>query len=99
MRRSTKSHTRLAAPVAALLIGTAAALGGNAAGGWLDTTRIAAADSELWRQILMDNRSHVLKSLDNFEKVLASLRQALEYGDEKQLLRLLEAGKKHRESV
>ncbi len=70
-----------------------------AAGGWLDTTRIAAADAELWRQILADNRLHVLKSLDKFEKVLAKFRQALENDDQRKLLQLLEAGKEHRETV
>lgn len=70
-----------------------------AAGGWQDTTRVAAADAELWRQILADNRLHVLKSLDKFEKVLAQFRLALETDDQAKLRRLLEAGKQHRESV
>lgn len=70
-----------------------------AAGGWLDTTRVAAADAELWRQILADNRLHVLKSLNKFEKVLAKFRQALEKDEQNKLLKLLEAGKQHRESV
>ncbi len=70
-----------------------------AASGWHDTTRVAAADAELWRQILADNRLHVLKSLDKFERVLAKFRQALEKDDQNKLLKLLEAGKQHRESV
>ena len=72
---------------------------GLAAGGWLDTTRIAGADAELWRQILTDNRLHVLKSLSKFEKVLATFRQSLENDDQGKLRQLLEAGKQHRESV
>jgi prephenate dehydrogenase len=70
-----------------------------AAGGWLDTTRVAAADAELWRQILADNRLHVLKSLDKFEKVLTKYRLALEKDDQNKLLKLLEVGRLHRESV
>ncbi len=31
------------------------------ASGWLDTTRIAAADAELWRQIFLDNRENTLR--------------------------------------
>ena len=70
-----------------------------AAGGWLDTTRVAAADPELWRQILADNRLHVLKSLNKFETVLAKFRRALETDNQTELLQLLEAGKHHRESA
>jgi len=70
-----------------------------AAGGWLDTTRVAAADAELWRQILSDNRQHVLKSLGKFETVLAKFRAALEKDEQSKLLQLLEAGKQNRESV
>ena len=67
--------------------------------GWLDTTRIAAGDPELWRQILADNRADVLKSLGKFEKVLASFRHALERNDQRKLLQLLEAGKQRREAL
>ena len=70
-----------------------------AATGWLDTTRIAGADVELWRQILSDNRHNVLKSLERLEKVLSSFRKALDTDDQKKLLQLLEAGKRNRESV
>lgn len=69
------------------------------AGGWLDTTRIAAGDAELWRQILSQNRSQVLKGLARFEKVLSDFRAALERGDDAKLLHLLEAGKRTRDSV
>ena len=67
--------------------------------GWLDTTRIAAGDTELWRQILFDNRGDILKSLDKFEKVLASFRRALERDDQRKLVQLLEAGKQRREAL
>lgn len=67
--------------------------------GWLDTTRIASGDPELWRQILTDNRAGVLKSLDKFEKVLAAFRRALERDEQQKLLQLLEAGKQRRESL
>jgi prephenate dehydrogenase len=70
-----------------------------AAGGWQDTTRIAAGDAELWRQILLDNRLHVLKSVDKFAKVLSSLREALERNDKARLAQLLAIGKRRRDSV
>jgi len=67
--------------------------------GWRDTTRIAAGDAELWRQILLGNRSHVLKSLDRFEKVLNSIRQAIEQDHGGQLRKTLATGKKIRDLV
>lgn len=69
------------------------------ASGWGDTTRIAAGDPELWRQILEDNRAHVLKALDKFEKVLDSFREALEREDGRKVRRLLEQGKRKRDAV
>jgi prephenate dehydrogenase len=69
------------------------------AGGWLDTTRVAAGDVELWRQILNENRADVLKSLDKFAKVLASFRAALQRGDQAKIAKLLEAGKQNRDAV
>ncbi|MCA9271384.1 MAG: prephenate dehydrogenase/arogenate dehydrogenase family protein [Planctomycetales bacterium] len=67
------------------------------AGGWLDTTRIAAADAQLWRQILLDNRQNTLAALDAFEARLAEFRAALSEADGARLARLLDAGKKRRD--
>ena len=67
--------------------------------GWLDTTRIAAGDPELWRQILAQNRGHVLKGLAQFEKVLAAIRAALENEDDARLVKLLQAGKNLRDAM
>ncbi len=69
------------------------------AGGWADTTRIAAGDPELWRQILCDNQAYVLRSLDNFAKVLAEFRRAVANDDQEQLVRLLAAGKQRRDAL
>ena len=69
------------------------------AGGWLDTTRIAAGDPQLWRQILLSNRDNVLGSLDRFTQVLEQLRSAVERGDAVQLERLLTEAKRVRDAV
>jgi prephenate dehydrogenase len=68
-------------------------------GGWLDTTRVAAGDVELWRQILAGNRAHALRSLQEFEKTLAGFRDALARGDDAALVDLLEQGKRRRDAV
>jgi len=67
------------------------------ASGWLDTTRVAAGDAELWQQILSSNRAHVLKALARYEGVLASLRRALERGDNAKLVEILAEAKRRRD--
>jgi prephenate dehydrogenase len=69
------------------------------ASGWLDTTRIAAGDVELWRQIFFSNRGPTLKALADFETVLARLRTALETADSKLLAALLAEGKSRRDAL
>ena len=67
--------------------------------GWLDTTRVASGDVTLWRQIFQQNKVHVLKSVDKFAQLLTSFREALNKDDVREITRLLETGKKHRDSV
>jgi prephenate dehydrogenase len=70
-----------------------------AASGWRSCTRVASGDVELWRQIFTENRLHVLQSLVEFEKTLSSFREALSRGDDAELIRLLEQGKRRRDAV
>jgi prephenate dehydrogenase len=67
--------------------------------GWQDTTRIAAGDVELWRQIFLANAPSTLKALADFETVLARFRMALESADAAQLAELLAEGKRRRDAV
>jgi prephenate dehydrogenase len=67
--------------------------------GWADTTRIAAGEAELWRQIMLANRTHTLNALADFERVLKSWRLALKNADGPQLLELLQEGKRRRDAV
>lgn len=107
VRVSPTLHDRAAAAVSHLPHAVAAALAATAekpelsmaASGWRDATRIAAGDVDLWTQILLENRSHVLKSLDKFGKVLSSLREALEGSDRAKLEQILTAGKRNRDAV
>jgi len=70
-----------------------------AGSGWRDTTRVAAGDAELWRQIVEDNRDHILQSLDNFAKVLTEFRDALAAGNQTEITNLLEVGKRNRDTL
>lgn len=69
------------------------------AGGWLDTTRIAAGDPQLWQQIMLSNRENLLAALDRFEGTLAALRRALADGHATQLEQLLAEAKNIRDAV
>lgn len=46
--------------------------------GFLDTTRVAAGDPDLWTSILQGNKQHVIDGLAKFEAVTKRLREALE---------------------
>ncbi|MFM7072752.1 MAG: prephenate dehydrogenase [Planctomycetota bacterium] len=70
-----------------------------AGGGWRDTTRVAAGDVELWRQIFLDNRQALLPCLDRFLNKLDAFRVAVRDGDSAALRCLLEAGKEIRDAV
>jgi prephenate dehydrogenase len=67
--------------------------------GWLDTTRIASGDTELWRQILEGNREQVCRALARFQRVVSQFQEALSQGNEKKLKQLLQTGKDHRDAV
>lgn len=69
------------------------------AGGWLDTTRVAAGEAELWRQILASNRSNVIRSLNRVMAKIQAFRQALVQENDQELVQLLEAGKRIRDTV
>ena len=70
-----------------------------AAGGWIDTTRIAGADPELWLEILRDNNKQVIRAVDHFLDDLHKFRDALESDNSRVLLRYLNQGKQNRESM
>jgi prephenate dehydrogenase len=107
VRMTAAEHDRTVAATSHLPHLAAAALAAAAreqdrplvARGWLDTTRIAAGDPQLWKQILLVNRAHVLTALGRYEKVLASLRRALEREDEAKLEEILTDAKHSREAL
>lgn len=67
--------------------------------GWMDTTRIAAGNAVLWRQILEENHSPALQALKNFATICQTWIEALEKGDFDRVESLLEAGKATRDAV
>ncbi len=63
-----------------------------AAGGFKDTTRIAASPGRLWAPILVANRSNITAQLERLIVDAETLRDAVESGDEETIVRLFEAG-------
>ncbi len=69
------------------------------AGGFRDTTRIAAGDPELWAAIFQANRDPVLAALDEFASRIEDFRKALAGGDREKLIRWLADGKRVRDTL
>lgn len=70
-----------------------------AAGGFRDTTRVAASDARLWAGILRANRGRVAQSLERLIAELAEFRQVLTKGEGRGLRARLAAGQRARTSL
>jgi prephenate dehydrogenase len=104
-RLSPTEHDRLLAEVshlphlaAAALVGIpsrrAIQLGGK---GFLDTTRIAAGDGTLWRDIFLDNQQNMLSTVGKLRRELETASKLIKKGDAAGLQRWLDQrGKKRR---
>ena len=68
------------------------------AGGFRDTTRIAAGSPQMWRDIFITNRDRVLESLSFFRAAVEELEDAVREGEGERIYRTLsEASKVRRE--
>jgi prephenate dehydrogenase len=72
---------------------------GIAARGFKDTTRIAASDPDVWREILLDNRDAVVASLGAFREALDALERLVAHGDGAALTALLARAKATRQGL
>lgn len=68
-------------------------------GGLQDTTRIAAGDPLMWRDILMTNAPEVLGALSRLSAELEALSSALREGDAQRIEELLKAAAEVRASI
>ena len=67
--------------------------------GLRDMTRIANSDGELWSEILLENQNEVLKAINEYQDIIAHLKDALESRDESALKNLFINGNKGRAKV
>lgn len=67
--------------------------------GFLDTTRIAGGDGSLWRDILIDNRDNLRRSLKKFRSELDGAIAAIESGDKQALSDWLDRAAQRRKAL
>lgn len=104
---SPREHDRLLATTshaphllaAAIAAATPAEARRFTAGGWRDTTRIAAGDPELWADILLDNAAFVAKALSRVAAATEKMLAAVEKNDRRRLVSLLKRAKEDRDAV
>ncbi len=70
-----------------------------AAGGFQDFTRIASSDPVMWRDICLENKTAILRVLDEFQQNLVGLRQNIKEGDGSSLLTSFEQAKRERDRI
>jgi prephenate dehydrogenase len=64
-----------------------------------DSTRVAASNPAVWRDILLENRAHLLPLIDQLQQQLAQLRAALAANDAHAVQMLLEEGQSCRRRI
>lgn len=70
-----------------------------AAGGFRDITRISSSSPEMWMNICISNRDAILKLIDSYKKVLDSFRNAIEFKNIDEMMRLFGDAKEYRDSM
>lgn len=65
--------------------------------GFRDTTRIASGSPEMWRDIVMSNRKHLLRVLSVFAEDLKEFERALERNDTDAIVEFFEIAKQRRD--
>lgn len=72
---------------------------GFSAGSYKDLTRVAWLNPQMWTELFLDNRDHLIAELDGICAELKKYRDALSEGDSETLCALLEEGKRCKEEV
>jgi prephenate dehydrogenase len=72
---------------------------GYSAGGFRDFTRIASSNPEMWKDIMLQNRTEVLRATAHYRKNFAVLEGLIRRGDEKGLLAYFRTSKRTRDAL
>ncbi|WP_429162727.1 prephenate dehydrogenase [Desulfitispora alkaliphila] len=68
-------------------------------GSYRDSTRVAKINSELWTQLIMENRENVLGAIDLVQENLNEMREAISGGDSSKLSENLQCARQRREGL
>jgi prephenate dehydrogenase len=71
----------------------------NSAGSFSDTTRVAASDPVMWRDICLANRDGLLDAMRQYHADLGALMEAIEKGDAKWLCEIFTRAKHARDAL
>ena len=69
------------------------------AGGFKDFTRIGSSDPKMWTDIFLQNKNHILKTLDDFLSDLQTLKKNISNNNSTQIMNLLKKTKKIRKGI
>lgn len=72
---------------------------GFSAGSYRDLTRVAWLNEDMWTELFMENREHLLKEVNTIIDSLVEYKEALEQTDSDKMRMLLEEGRKRKEEV
>lgn len=72
---------------------------GFSAGSYKDLTRVAWLNAPMWAELFMENKDCLLEELNILIENLSAYRDAMEAGDQEELTRLLDEGKRRKEEV
>lgn len=105
--KSPEEHDRIVAEISHLPHIAAAAIVNTASdrslefasSGFKDTTRVAASDPAIWRDICVTNRKQIVKALERYERNIAMLKKLIRSGSAVRLKKEFERSKKRREKL
>ena len=72
---------------------------GFSAGSYKDLTRVAWLNPQMWAELFLENKEHVLFELNYYIESLKAYSDAIEADDMERLVALLDEGKKRKEQV
>lgn len=72
---------------------------GYSAGSYKDLTRVAWLNPDMWTELFLSNKEHLLKELSFYIDSLNQYKETIEHGDADGLCKLLDEGRKRKEEV
>ena len=68
-------------------------------GGFMDTTRIASSNADMWADICMTNRKPIVDALHEMQAILGTVADAVAHGDRTAIYDYFTASKERRDSI